>query len=116
MHKMLGAFLLGLPSFLLLMFIGETLGLLAAFASLTVYFFICQFLLSRGNADALRGDWRIMLALDAVILLSVLIMVLVEKQQTILAQGPGLLLACCGGTLAGAFVASRVARGAAGRS
>jgi hypothetical protein len=113
-----GAFLLGLLSFVLMMFIsesrvkliGETMGLLAAFASLAVYFFICQFLRSRGNPDALRTDWRIMLTLGAVPFVSVVIMVLVERRDVILAQGPGILLACCGGTFAGAFAASRAAR------
>lgn len=115
MKRLGAAFFLGILAFLLLMFIGETVGLLAAFGSLTVYFFICQFLLSRGHPDALRDDWRIMLALDAVILASVFVMVLVEKWQVILAQGPGMLLACCAGTLAGALAASWVARRAAAR-
>jgi len=123
MNKLSGALLLGLLSFVLMMFIGEflvkligeTMGLLATFSLLAVYFFICQFLLSRGNPDALRTDWRIMLTLGAVPIVSVVIMVLVEGRDVILAQGPGILLACCGGTFAGAFAASRAARRAAVR-
>jgi hypothetical protein len=115
MNKVLVAFLLGLLSFLVMMFIGESFGLFAAFSSLAAYFLVCQFLLSRGNPDAWRSDWRIMLALDAVLLVVVVIMVLVEARQTAFAQAPGILLSCCGGTLAGAFVASWVARRAAGR-
>jgi hypothetical protein len=115
MKRVLVALLLGLLSFFLMMVIGESVGLFAAFCSLTVYFFICQALLSRGNSDAVRSDWRLMLALNAVILLSVFIMVLVEKRQMILSQGSGLLLSCCGGTLAGAFAASVTARRAAVR-
>jgi len=118
MNRLSGAFLLGVLSFILMMFIGEflvkligeTMGLFATFSALAVYFFICQFLLSRGNPDALRTDWRIMLALAAVPLVSVVIMTLVEDWSVILAQGPGILLASCGGTLVGAFSAARAAR------
>jgi hypothetical protein len=112
MKRLSGAFLLGLVSFLLLMFVGETFGLPAAFAALAVYFFACQFLLSRNNPDALRADWRVMLTLVAVPLVSVVIMALVEKRDVLLTQGVGVLLASLGGTFAGAFTASRVARGA----
>jgi hypothetical protein len=40
----------------------------------------------------------------------VFIMVLVEKDPVTRYQGLGILLFCCGGTFAGAFAASRVAR------
>jgi hypothetical protein len=123
MNRSLAAFLLGLLSFLLMMFIGEslarpigdTMAMIVTFSSMAVYFFICQFTLSRGNADALRTDWRVMLALAAVPLASVVLMSLVEKGDVILAQGPGILLSTCAGTLAGAFAASRAARRAASR-
>jgi hypothetical protein len=118
MNRLSGAFLLGLSSFVLMMLVGEsllkpfgeTMALVVTFSSLAVYFFICQFLLSRGNPDALRTDWRIMLALGAVPLVSVVIMILVERVDVILAQGTGILLASCGGIFAGAFAASRAAR------
>jgi hypothetical protein len=114
MNKKMVAFFLALLSFPL-MFIGESIGLSAMFSVLAVYFFICQFLLSRGHPDAWRSDWLTMLILDAAILGSVVIMVLVEKRQTVFAQAPGMLLSCFGGTLVGAFVASWAARRAAGR-
>ena len=117
MPKALIAFFLGLFSFLLFMFIGETLlsyygnvGLAAAFILMAAYFFICQFFLSRGNPDAFLKDWPIMLALDAVFLLVLIPMVLSERLEVVLAQGLGILLFCCGGTLAGAFAASKAAR------
>lgn len=110
MRRPLIALGFGFFSFVVLMSIGETAGLLAAFLSLAVYCFVCQFLLSRHNADALRRDWPVMLALDAPLLLTVLIMVLVEKQDVILAQAPGILLSVGGGTLAGAVVASKTAK------
>ena len=73
-------------------------------------FFICQFLLSRGNPNAFLKDWPIMLALDAVVLVVLFPMAFSERLEVIMAQGGGILLFCCGGTLAGAFVASKVAR------
>jgi len=118
MNKPVVALLLGVLSFLLMMFIGEGLvshlgepeGLLVTFAALAVYFFVCQLLLSRGNRDALRTDWRIMLALGAVPLAVVVIMALAEKRDVLLSQGLGILLSTCVGILAGAFTASRAAR------
>jgi hypothetical protein len=117
MPKALIAFFLGLFSFLLFMFVGETLlyyygnvGLAAAFILMAAYFFICQFFLSRGNPDAFLKDWPIMLALDAVFLLVLIPMILGERLEVVLAQGLGILLFCCGGTLAGAFAASKAAR------
>jgi hypothetical protein len=110
MPKALIAFLLGLFAFFVLMFVGETAGLVAAFVSLAAYFCFCQFFLSRRNADAYRKDWPVMLVLDAVVLVGVLIMVLVEKWDVILSQGPGILISTCGGTYLGAIVASLTAK------
>ena len=98
MTKLLIAFFLGLCSFLVMMFVGETAGFPAMFATIVMYFFTCQFLLSRGHADAHRKDWRIMLALDAIPVVAVLIMVAVEKWDVILSQGPIVLLSTFGGT------------------
>ena len=112
MKKVVFAFLLGLVAFPVLMFVGETWGLFPAFAALAVLFFVCQFLLSRDNPNALWRDWPIMLALNAVMIVSVVIMSMVEEREVVLSQGPGILLGCCCGTLAGALTASRVARSA----
>ena len=110
MRTTLRAFCLGFLAFFLFMFVGETAGLFSAFILMAAYFAICQFLLSRGNVDAYRKDWPSMLAMDATILVVVFIMVLVEKREVILSQGPGILLSSCGGTYAGAVVASLAAR------
>jgi hypothetical protein len=111
------AFFLGLFAFFIFMFIGEKLsdhygnaGLLATFVVMLAYFFICQLFLSRGHPDAYRKDWPIMLALDAVLLLLLIPMVLLERPEVVLAQGLGILISCFGGTWAGAFTASMRAR------
>jgi hypothetical protein len=109
MSKQLLAFCLGLLGFFL-SFVGAGAGLPVAFILMGAYFSICQFLLSRGNVDAYRKDWPIMLAMDATFLVVIVIMVLVEKREVFLSQGLGFLLACCGGTYAGAVAASLIAR------
>jgi len=121
MSKTLIAFFLGLFSFFF-MFVGETLshyfgdvGLVPAFILMAMYFFVCQFFLSRGNPNAFPKDWPIMLALDAVLLLALIPMAILETQEVILYQGSGILLSCCGGTLAGAFAASKAAQRKAAR-
>ena len=110
MPKTLVAFLLGVFAFFVGMFVGETAGPVAGFVALAAYYCFCQFFLSRKNADAYRKDWPVMLVLDAPVLVLVLIMVLVEKWDVILSQGPGMLLATCGGTYLGAVVASLTAK------
>lgn len=123
MSKVLAAFLLGLFSFFLFMaigeaatyYMGEAAGLLVDLVLMAVYFFICQFLLSRGHPNAYRKDWLIMLALVSVPLVLVFVMVLVESREVVMFQGVGMLIACCGGTLAGAAVATTAARRSTGR-
>jgi hypothetical protein len=109
MSKPFLAFCLGLLGFFL-SFVGAGAGLLATFLLIGVYFLICQFLLSRGNVNAYREDWPIMLAMDAAFLVVIVIMALVEKREVVISQGPGFLLSCCGGTYAGAVAASLIAR------
>src|SRR4030042_5402529 len=111
------SFFLGLISSLLFFFIGEKLSyrygnvvLFITFVVLLLYFFICQFSLSRGNPDAYRTDWPIMLLLDAILLLLLIPIVLLERREGGLIQAIGILVFCCGGTWAGAFVASLRAR------
>jgi cellobiose-specific phosphotransferase system component IIC len=117
MQKTTVAFFLGLFSVFLFFFIGEKLsyhygnaGLLVTFVVMLAYFFICQFFLSRGNPNAYRKDWPIMLLLDGIPLLLLIPMVLLERREVILSQGLGILVSCCGGTWAGAFAASMKAR------
>jgi len=115
--KIVGAFFLGVLFFALFMFIGETsshylgnAGFVITFVLMAAYFFVCQFRLSHGNADALRKDWPIILALNAVPLVVVISIVINEKSPVILVQGLIILVAGWGGAFAGAVVASRAAR------
>ena len=115
MGRALIAILLGVVSFAVFMFVGETAGVVPAFIAVAAFLCVCQFLLSRGHVDANPKDWRIMLALAAPLLASTLVMVLLERREVVLAQAPVLLFACVG-IYAGAVVASLAARRTAARS
>jgi len=103
------ALLLGLLSFVVLMFVGETFGLPAAAAAAAVYFCLCQFFLSRGNMAA-HHNWSLMLALDAVTILATVMMVIAENWSVIVSQAPVFLVVPCVATYLGAVLASLAAR------
>jgi len=110
--------ILGLGSMVVFMVVGETadalLGDIAAGIVIGIvmlaYFFICQFFLSRGNPNALRKDWPIMLELGAGAIFVAFITAVAEKREVFLTQGLGFLLVWFVGTFAGAVAASLAAR------
>jgi hypothetical protein len=116
--KIIAAFFLGVLFFFLFMFIGEAsiyhlgegVGFAITFVLMAAYFFVCQSRLSHGNADALRKDWPLILALNVVPLVLFILMVINEKWPVILLQGLIVLVAGWGGAFMGAAVASRAAR------
>lgn len=103
------AIVLGICAEVVFIAVGEGVGLAAAFVAVATYFCVCQFLLSRGHADAPRKDWRIMLALAAPLLLFTIPMVLLEKPEVVLSQGPVVLFGGAG-IFGGAMAASGAAR------
>ena len=123
MSKAWIAFLLGLFSFFLYLFVGElsshyfgeNVAWAVWFILMFAYFFLCQFFLSRGKSNAFLKDWPIMLALDSVPLFLLIPIALVESQEVFLTQGSVILVSCLGGTLAGAFAASKEARKKSGQ-
>ena len=117
MSRIVVAFILSVFFFFLYMLIGEAstsylgdAGFVITFVLMAAYFFVCQFRLSHGNADALRQDWPIILALNAVPLAMVILMAINEKWPVVLAGGLSILMAGWGGAFAGAVAASRAAR------
>jgi hypothetical protein len=117
MSKASVAFFLGVLSFFLFFFIGETAthylgnaGFVVLYILMATYFFICQFRLSRGNPNAYRKDWPVMLALDVIWVVVFFGTVLTERREVVIAQGLGILVSCFGATWAGAFAASMKAR------
>ena len=105
--------ILGLFSMFVFLVVGELadhlLGDIAALIIIAIlmitYFFICQFFASRGNRDALRKDWPMMLSLGAGAILVALGTALLEKREVFLTQGLGFLLVWLVGTFAGAVAA-----------
>jgi hypothetical protein len=117
MPKAKMAFFLGILSFFLMFIIGEpasehlgNAGLVLTFILMAAYFFLCQFRLSRGNPNAYRKDWPVMLALDATWIIAGFFMILTERHEVVISQGLGILFSCIGATWAGAFAASMKAR------
>jgi len=115
--RIIVALVLSVLFFFLSMSIGEAsnhylgdAGYVITFVLMAAYFFVCQFRLSHGNADALRKDWPIILALNVVPLVMFILVVLNEKWPAILLQGLVVLIAGWGGAFIGAAVASRAAR------
>ena len=109
MRKALVGVLLGIFAFLVAIFFGGAAGNVGAYIGVAAFMFVCQFLLSWGHVDAQRKDWPVMLALAAPLLVATFMMVLVERIETVLEQGPILLFACVG-IYAGAVTASRMTR------
>ena len=117
MQKAVVPLILGLGSMVVFMVVGETadalLGDIAAGIVIGIvmlaYFFICQFFLSRGNPNALRKDWPIMLELGAGAVFVAFITGVAEKREVFLTQGLGFLLVWFVGTFAGAVAASLAA-------
>lgn len=112
MRKALIAVILGVIPVLAFVFFGEwlsaKLGPISSLGLLFVYFFICQFLLSRGHLDACRKDGAVTIALD-IAWIVFMIITLAGKRLTV-PWGIGFILSCIVGTWAGAAAASIGAR------
>ncbi len=111
MRKHVFAVVAGVVSFLPGTLVAETIGDAWAAAFMAVYFFVCQFFLSRGHERA-YADWSLMLALDASTLLLVSLAAVDGRLTS--SDNLQLLFAVLGGTFAGAVVAALAAR--SGRS
>lgn len=117
MSKVIIALILGILSLFVFMFGLETVAPIFGGIAVTIvivivmmaYFFICQFLLSRGNPNALFKDWPIMLALGVAPIVIVFVTALDERQEVFLTERLGFLIVCFAGIFAGAFVAARAA-------
>lgn len=120
--KLFVAFLLGVGSFFLLFGLGEgvkvpdsipgatyiqTLILLGGMGS---YFLISQFFLSRGNRDAMRTDWPIILALNVVLVAATIMAAFLEPNKLAVLQTAGITLLAVLCSSIGAAFAARTAR------
>jgi len=117
--KVLIAFFLGLFSLFLFMVVGseaaasvfgDVAHIIVMVIGVGAYFFVCQFLLSRGNPNALFKDWPLMLALGAIGFVIAIVTAMAERREVFLTQGLGFFIVCFVGIFAGAYAASLEAR------
>ena len=88
MAKKIIALILGIISFFLGFAVGETFGVAAAFIVIGIYYLFSQFFLSRGNPRALHEDWSLILLLNAALIVTAVLILLIEpdaKWQSIVA-------------------------------
>ena len=109
--KILLSFFLGLLSIFLMFGLGETWGDHAMFPGMAAYFLISQYLLSRGNPQAVRKDRPSILALNLPLLVSDIICLIVEPNTNTGAKLSALCMAILAVTCsyAGAGLAAKTA-------
>ena len=78
MAKKIIALILGIISFFLMFTLGETYGAPTAFIAIGNYYLFSQFLLSRGNNRALYEDWPLILLLNAALIVTAVMILLLE--------------------------------------
>jgi len=83
MSKKLVALILGIISFFLMFALGESFGVPVAFIAVGIYYLLSQFFLSRGNARALYEDWPLILFLNAALIVTAIIVLLIEPDAKI---------------------------------
>jgi hypothetical protein len=79
--KIVVAFLLGVLSFFLIFLLGEIFGDYALFIGMGAYFLISQYMLSRGNPQAVRMDWPLIIAMNFTPLCMTIITLAVEPNK-----------------------------------
>ena len=107
--KVVVAFLLGVVSFFLIFLLGEEFGDYALFIGLGAYFLISQYLLSRGNPQAVSKDWPLIIAMNFTPLCMTIIALAVEPNKWAALQMlwvASLAMAC---SYTGAALAARAA-------
>jgi hypothetical protein len=104
------AVILGVLSFFLMFFLGEVFGDYAAFIGMGDYFLISQYFLSRGNPQALRKDWPLIIALNFTLLFATIICLAVEPNKGAKLATLCLAILAVACSYAGAALAARTAK------
>ena len=94
MAKKVIALILGIISFFLMMELGEIFGVRVAFLAIGIYYLIAQFFLSRGNTRALREDWPLILLLNAALVVTAVLVLLIEPDAKYTAIVAVISIAC----------------------
>jgi hypothetical protein len=121
--KVVAAFFLGLPAILLTILLAEGVGALlperwqGSFIHVVIfvigmggYFLISQYLLSRGNPQAVRKDWPIIIAMNFTPLCVTIITLVVEPNKGNALQMLLVAILTMACSYAGAALAARAAR------
>lgn len=83
MAKKIIALILGIISFFLMFVLGESFGVATAFIAIGIYYLFSQFFLSRGNTRALYEDWSLILLLNAALIVTAVMILLIEPDAKI---------------------------------
>ncbi len=78
MAKKILALILGIIYLFLMFVIGEEFNVSAAFIATGIFYLFSQFFLSRGNPRALYEDWPIILILNAALIVTAILILLIE--------------------------------------
>ncbi|MCP4077731.1 MAG: hypothetical protein GY744_16285 [Gammaproteobacteria bacterium] len=78
MVRKITALSLGAISFFIMFALGEEFGVSIAFSVIGIYYLFSQFFLSRGNARALYEDWPLILFLNAALIVTAVLVLLIE--------------------------------------
>ncbi len=78
MAKKTIALVLGIVSFFLMFAVSENFGVPIGFIFIGIYYLLSQFFLSRGNARALHEDWPLILLLNAALIVTAILILLIE--------------------------------------
>ena len=106
MAKKIIALILGIISFFLMFALGETFGVSVAFIAIGIYYLLSQYFLSRGNNRALHEDWPLILLLNAVLIVTAVIILLLEPDTKFHSVVAVISIVC---SIVGAGIAARLA-------
>jgi hypothetical membrane protein len=104
------AILFSVVAFFLIFILGEGFGAWALFVGMGAYFFVTQYLLSRGNAWPVRNDWPIIIALNSAPAFMIVLALAIEPNKLAVLQMLGVTILCLACSYAGAALASRPPR------
>ena len=110
MAKKIVAIFLGVISFFLMLEVGESFGAPVGFLTIGVFYLVSQFFLSRGNARALPEDWPLLLSLNAVLIVTAILILIIEPDAkwTAIVAVVSILCSAIGAGLAGLLAKKQI--------
>ncbi len=109
MVKKVLAVILGILSFFLMFAVGEPFGITAALVAVGIYHFTCQLVLSWGNSRALYDDWTLLLLLNAAMIVTAVLVLILEPDTKWKAV---VVIVSLGSSMLGLAIAAALAKSA----